>query len=135
MNPNELVKAWEQGVEDFNQGRYWHAHESWEKGWTQLQTPEKEYVQGLIQACGAFYLFIEKKRFRPAFSLVDSSLKKLRLIGPQPSESLPRTYLEIPGLETILIRLQAQSDPKLSEKWPTILWSKHVDQLRARLVK
>lgn len=52
----ERVKNWREGVKDFNSGRYWQAHEAWEKGWLSLPSLERLHVQALIQTAGALHL-------------------------------------------------------------------------------
>jgi uncharacterized protein len=38
------------GVELFNQGRYWDAHEAWEEAWTpDRRGPDRSFYKGLIQ--------------------------------------------------------------------------------------
>jgi len=45
----------ERGIELFNQGRYFEAHEAWETLWLNAEEPrDKRFLQGLIMAAGAF---------------------------------------------------------------------------------
>lgn len=40
----------ERGIEEFNRGRYWHAHEAWEEAWTpDRHGPDRGFYKGLIQ--------------------------------------------------------------------------------------
>jgi predicted metal-dependent hydrolase len=40
----------QRGVELFNQGRYWEAHEAWEEAWTpDRHGPDRGFYKGLIQ--------------------------------------------------------------------------------------
>jgi predicted metal-dependent hydrolase len=41
------------GVQLFNTGDYWHAHEIWEQGWLNSQEPQKTLYKGVIQAAAA----------------------------------------------------------------------------------
>ena len=48
------LELWLAGLEDFDQKRYWHAHEDWEDLWNahkRRQAPQSEilFVQGMIQ--------------------------------------------------------------------------------------
>lgn len=43
------------GVEAFNAGQYFKAHEIWEGVWREIRSPEKEYYQALIQAAVALH--------------------------------------------------------------------------------
>lgn len=38
------------GLELFNSGKHWHAHEEWEHLWLGLEGDEKLFLQGLIMA-------------------------------------------------------------------------------------
>jgi len=49
--PSEYVA----GVELFNRGEYWEAHEVWEDLWIREETELKLFYQGLIQVAGAFH--------------------------------------------------------------------------------
>ena len=98
---------WKAGIEDFNQGRFWHAHESWEKGWNRLPPPLKDYIQALIMACGMF-VHLEKSKAGPARAL---RLRSLELF--EASREIDRhARIEIPGLEELL--REAESSPNSS---------------------
>ena len=40
----------DEGIELFNAGKHWHAHEAWEHLWLGLDGEDKRFVQGLIMA-------------------------------------------------------------------------------------
>ena len=47
--PGEAVSL-ERGIELFNRGRYWDAHEAWEEAWTpDRRGPDRGFYKGLIQ--------------------------------------------------------------------------------------
>lgn len=61
--PRLLPKGWEhlhEGIDLFNAGRYWHAHEAWEHTWLDLpEGPEGDgeiVLRGLIQLTAALHL-------------------------------------------------------------------------------
>jgi len=37
------------GIEHFNAGRYFQAHEAWEEGWHPAPEPERDFWQGITQ--------------------------------------------------------------------------------------
>ena len=98
VESDSVSQSWKAGIEEFNQGRYWHAHEGWEKGWTQLPAPFKEHIQALIMACGMF-VHLEKSRPGPAYALCKRSLELFR-----DSRDIVhhRPRIEVPGLEELL---------------------------------
>ncbi len=46
-----------EGLEEFNAGRHWHAHEAWEHLWLGLAGDEKLFVQGLIMAAAMLHQY------------------------------------------------------------------------------
>ena len=55
------IKAVE-GIQLFNQGRYWDAHEALEEAWIDETGPARQLYKGILQA-GVMYLQIERKNF------------------------------------------------------------------------
>ena len=68
------------GIEHFNEGRFWHAHEDWEALWISLKgNASKELidgVQGIIQIA-AMLLNHQRKKARGVVSLWAKSSAKL----------------------------------------------------------
>lgn len=55
----------EEGISEFNRGRYWHAHEHWEEMWKSLKSRESERrfilgIQGLIQVTALMFQYERK---------------------------------------------------------------------------
>ena len=69
------------GVEHFNEGRFWHAHEDWEALWISLKGNARQElidgVQGIIQVA-AMLLNHQRKKARGVVSLWTKSSAKLR---------------------------------------------------------
>lgn len=93
-----LIRAWKTGVEEFNSGRFWHAHEFWEQGWVSLREPDKTYIQALIQVAAVLHLF-GLGRKQPALALCASALRKFQSVRAE-GKSLP--FIEIEGAEHFL---------------------------------
>lgn len=49
--------AFTKGVDLFNQGEYFEAHEVWEELWMECPPAERRFIQALIQAAVAIYHF------------------------------------------------------------------------------
>ena len=47
--PASPEEALTRGIEHFNAGRYFQAHEAWEEGWHPSPEPERDFWQGLTQ--------------------------------------------------------------------------------------
>ncbi len=66
------------GIDLFNEGRYFDAHEAWEGPWLRAKdAQDKSLLQGLILAAGAF-LHAEKRECAGAVTLLAKSLPLLR---------------------------------------------------------
>lgn len=48
-----VAEFYEEGVDLFNQGRFFECHEAWEEAWKRSTGAEKSYYQGIIQAAAA----------------------------------------------------------------------------------
>ncbi|HKZ49328.1 MAG TPA: DUF309 domain-containing protein [Thermoplasmata archaeon] len=46
-----------QGVDLFNKGYFFEAHDVWEEVWTLDRTPARKFYQGLIKVAGGFHHF------------------------------------------------------------------------------
>src|SRR5512138_1782731 len=64
------------GVEVFNEGKFWEAHEAWELLWLAAESETREFLRGLIQLAAAFH---HLQRGTPAGAprLVDAALARL----------------------------------------------------------
>jgi len=73
---SEQDELFRRGVDEFNAGRFFEAHEVWEELWRGMRGPERLFVQGLIQtAAGLYHLCCDNGR--GARSQLDKALDKL----------------------------------------------------------
>ena len=81
-----------EGCELFDEGKFWHAHESWEDLWKSLKPLDKpietDAVQGIIQIAALLYNY-ERKKIRGVVNMASKLLT--RLSGDR-----------YPGLETLV---------------------------------
>lgn len=70
-----------EGCELFKDGRFWHAHESWEDLWKSLKPmevqTEVDAVQGMIQ-CAALLYNYERRKVRGVVNMASKIMIKLR---------------------------------------------------------
>lgn len=66
----------EEGVALFNDARFWHAHEAWERLWLPATGEEKQFLQGLIQLAAAYH-HVQRGTYRGGVRLFDSALRRL----------------------------------------------------------
>lgn len=51
------------GIELFNEGQYWEAHEAWEEAWTpDRQGPDRGFYKGLIQVAAGCLHYTRRNR-------------------------------------------------------------------------
>jgi predicted metal-dependent hydrolase len=55
MHSYEKDGRYHRGLEAFNSGQFYEAHEHWEEVWLETANPEKMFLQGLIQVAAAFH--------------------------------------------------------------------------------
>jgi predicted metal-dependent hydrolase len=82
------------GVRLFDEGRYWDAHEAWERVWVRLPkgSDERRFYQGLIQLAAAL-LHRERARRSP-YAAARAALRCYRS-GMQKLEGLPDVYHDV----------------------------------------
>jgi uncharacterized protein len=51
----DKASEFERGVELFNSGKFFEAHEAWEEIWLTESEPDKTFLQGMIQVAAAFH--------------------------------------------------------------------------------
>lgn len=74
MNQQDFQK----GAQLYAEGRYWEAHEAWERVWRGTLDPETRLMlQGLIQVCAGLYKVYEKRDAESAARLFQRAVKKL----------------------------------------------------------
>ncbi len=76
MEQQEIDEKFRKGLEQFNRGQFFEAHETWEEIWLASPEPERSFLQGIIQVAAAFHHYT---RGNPAGaeSLLAVGLKKL----------------------------------------------------------
>ena len=77
-----MENHFQEGIELFNSGKYFAAHEAWEEIWLESQGEEKHFYQGLIQLAAAFHHF-RRGNSEGAKSLATEALRKLQDFAPR----------------------------------------------------
>ena len=62
LSAEERARFLEEGIELFNRGRFFDAHEAWEEIWRSTTPEPKDLFQGLIQVAAALHQFLDLKR-------------------------------------------------------------------------
>jgi uncharacterized protein len=78
-SPNSALQddqAFRKGIEQFNSGHFFEAHETWEEIWLRSPEPDKTFLQGIIQIAAAFHHH-SRSNLRGARSLLEAGLARL----------------------------------------------------------
>jgi uncharacterized protein len=102
------------GVEQYNDGYFFQAHETWEDLWMQSPWPVRRFLQGLIQTAAAF-VHLVRHEYPGTTRLLGQALDKLRDFAP--------SYMDI-DVETLVTKTASAREelaalgPKRFEEWP-----------------
>src|SRR5215470_17936224 len=81
-----MVDPFQTGIDFFNSGRYFEAHEAWEDVWRSTHGPLRFFYQGLVQAAVGLH-HLERGNRNGAAAQLQKSLSKL--------EQYPETFCGI----------------------------------------
>jgi uncharacterized protein len=97
MDSEDKHRLFQKGLDAFNSGRFYDAHEHWEEVWLETPLPEKMFLQGLIQVAAAFHHY-SRENLLGTQKLLQAGLSKM--------EPCPRVYerLEIEPLRAAVRR-------------------------------
>lgn len=71
-----------EGIESFNEARFFEAHEVWEEIWRSDQPEPREFFQGLIQIAVGFHHFFHRQRTAPAARVLARGRQRLQAYLP-----------------------------------------------------
>jgi hypothetical protein len=69
------------GIDLYNAGHYWNAHEAWEEVWLESERGVRYFYQGLIQVAAGF-VHVTRNRYPGAVKLLGDGIAKLDRYGP-----------------------------------------------------
>ena len=76
MNNDKKIELFFSGLQTFNSGNYFDAHEIWEELWSEYYLIDRDFIQGLIQLAVCF-VHLQNNNINGARSLLNKSIKKL----------------------------------------------------------
>jgi uncharacterized protein len=109
QTPEALLQL---GIDLYNAGHYWNAHEAWEQVWLDSEREMRGFYQGLIQVTAAF-VHVTRAEFPGSIRLLDAGIAKL--------EKYPATFHGVKlggllnGAKTARSRLWALGEKRLAE--------------------
>jgi predicted metal-dependent hydrolase len=101
-----------EGLELFNLGRYWEAHEALEAAWRAETSPVRELYRGVLQA-GVVYLHITRRNYAGAMKVYQRSQKWLTL-WPGTCRGIAIGQLQ-KDLQQAILEVQALGPDRLAE--------------------
>jgi uncharacterized protein len=78
LSPEERRRLFQEGIELFNRGEFFRAHEAWEEIWRSTTPEPRELFQGLVQVAAALHQILDLQR----------------RIGPRNTLAKARSHLE-----------------------------------------
>jgi len=103
----------ELGRDLFNRGRFFDAHEAWERLWLRAHGPRRLFLQGLIQIAAGCHKAYERGDRRGCAALVSAGLEKIS------REGLPTELSEFSErLDGLITRMRARE--AASEELPPV---------------
>ena len=82
MKVNHLHPKALEGIEYFNQGEFYEAHEPLEEAWMKTPSPERDLYQGILQI-GLAYFQISRGNFRGALKMFKRGHRNLDPLGDE----------------------------------------------------
>jgi hypothetical protein len=76
MDSHKGDHVYQKGIDAFNTGHFYEAHEHWEEVWLETPNPDKMFLQGLIQVAAAFHHHSRANRLGTR-NLLQAGLQKL----------------------------------------------------------
>jgi uncharacterized protein len=82
LTVEERERLFREGIELFNQGRFFESHEAWEEIWRSTTPEPKDLFQGLIQVAAAMHQFLDLKRGQGPIRTLAKARQHLEPYGP-----------------------------------------------------
>jgi hypothetical protein len=82
LSAAERDRLLREGVERFNAGRFFDAHESWEEIWRSTTPEPADLFRGLIQVAVGLYHYLESGKRGPARRVLARGLRRVEPVAP-----------------------------------------------------
>jgi predicted metal-dependent hydrolase len=83
LSPEERERLFRAGIDLFNQGRFFEAHEAWEEIWRSTTPEPKDLFQGLIQVAAALHQHLDLKRTEGPRRTLAKARRNLEPFAPE----------------------------------------------------
>ena len=109
LGADELLQL---GIDLYNAGHYWNAHEAWEEVWLESERGLRGFYQGLIQVSAAF-VHVTRNRYPGGVKLLAEGIAKLERYPARYMGLEVGTFVE--GARGARDRLLELGEPRISE--------------------
>lgn len=82
ISPGERARLFREGIDLFNRGRFFAAHEAWEEIWRSTTPEPKGLFQGLIQVAAALHQHLDLKRTQGPRRTLAKARRNLQPFAP-----------------------------------------------------
>lgn len=82
LTPERRRELIQEGIDLFNRGEYFPAHEAWEEIWRSTTPEPRDLFQGLVQLAAAFHHLHERKRPDVARRVLGKAKLRLAAVAP-----------------------------------------------------
>ncbi|MFL6236194.1 MAG: DUF309 domain-containing protein [Thermoanaerobaculia bacterium] len=83
LSPEERERLFRTGIDLFNQGRFFAAHEAWEEIWRSTSPEPRGLFQGLIQVAAALHQHLDLKRTEGPSRTLAKARRNLEPFAPE----------------------------------------------------
>ncbi len=82
LTPQERRRLLVEGVDLFNRGEFFAAHEAWEEIWRSDRPEPRDLFQGLVQVAAGFHHWFDRGKATPARRVMARGRRRLAGLGP-----------------------------------------------------
>jgi uncharacterized protein len=82
LTAEERERLFREGIEFFNQGKFFESHEAWEEIWRSTTPEPKDLFQGLIQVAAALHQFLDLERSQGPIRTLAKARQRLEPYAP-----------------------------------------------------
>jgi predicted metal-dependent hydrolase len=82
LPPEERRRLFYEGIDRFNGGLFYEAHDSWEEIWRSTTPEPRDLFQGLVQVTAGMHHALDRQRPEPAARVLAKGRRRLEPLAP-----------------------------------------------------
>lgn len=112
LSPADRERLFRDGIELFNGGRFFEAHEAWEEIWRSTAPEPRDLFQGLIQTAAALHQFLDLHRLEGPRRTLAKARRRLEPYLPEAlGIDISDLLKQVEAWESWLIHREEQPPP------------------------